>query len=91
MSGGYVAGKGGSGCSGRSDALPGLTGNIGTPVYGQTWLWNTCTGKVYRIYFGCADEEGQNGCKVSMPAFSADRLGDDLPSPAKDNLPGLER
>lgn len=56
MSGGYVAGKGGSGCSGRSDALPGLTGNIGTPVYGQTWLCNTCTGKVYRIYFGCAGE-----------------------------------
>ena len=91
MFGGNVAGTGGSGGSGGSDTLPGSTGIVGRGVYGETYLYNSKTGKVYRVFSQCGGDEGANGCLIAMPVFSADRLDDFLPNPATGDLPGNER
>lgn len=87
MFGGNVAGTGGSG---GSDSLGGLTGRA---VTGATWLYNAKSGKVYRVWEKCnEDDGGGSGCLIAAPVFSADRLDVYLPNPATDNdLPGLER
>ena len=89
MFGSNVAGTGGSGGSGEGL----LRGQVGDPVFGRTWLYNTRTGKVYRIYSGACGNtaDGQNGCMTSIPVWSADRLGDNLPRPNTDDMPGFER
>lgn len=91
MFGGNVAGTGGSGGSGGSDTLTGSTGSTGNAVKGATWLYNTKTGKVYRVFERCAGDEGSSGCLFAVPIFSADRLDDFLPNPATNDPPGRER
>ena len=86
MFGGNVAGTGGSG--GGSDTYAGSTGSVGLPVNGATWLYNTKTGKVYRVWERCNEEDGGgSGCLVAAPVFSADRLDRYLPNPATDDDP----
>ena len=86
MFGGNVAGTGGSG---GSDLL---TGSAGHGVHGGAWLYNSRTGKVYRVFNQYGGEDGANGCLLALPVFSADRLGDYLPNPATDgDPPGYER
>lgn len=85
MFGGNVAGTGGSG---GSDVVSGITGSS---VIGATWLYNTKTGKVYRVLERCAGDEGTAGCLFAVPVFSADRLDDFLPNPAANDPPGKAR
>ena len=93
MFGGNVAGTGGSGGSGGSDTYAGSIGSVGLSVRGATWLYNTNTGKVYRVWERCnVDEGGGSGCLIAAPVFSADRLDRYLPNPATDDdPPGFER
>ena len=83
-----VAGTGGSGgYSGQNEFAVGSTGDVGKAVIGTTWLYNAKTGKVYRVYTGCGDDEGRYGCLYAMPVFSPDRMDDYLPSPTAENSP----
>ena len=87
MFGGNVAGTGGSAGGGQSI----VGGSTGSAVKGATWLYNTKTGKVYRVFERCAGDEGSSGCLFAVPIFSADRLDDFLPNPATNDPPGRER
>ncbi len=80
MFGGNVAGTGGSGGSGGSDILTGSTGLTGWPVRGSTWLYNTDTGKTYRVYDNCGDD-AENGCLYPLPIVSGDATLNYQPSP----------
>ena len=93
MFGGNVAGTGGSGGSaaGGQSLSSGSTGSVGRSVIGATWLYNTKTGKVYRVLERCAGDEGASGCLFAVPVFSGDRLDDYLPNPATNDPPGKER
>ncbi len=53
-------------------------------LLGQTWLYNTKTGKVYRVFERCGpedDDQGHNGCLSSLPVWTSDRLSDYAPVP----------
>lgn len=92
MFGGNVAGTGGSGGSGGSNTITGSRGSVGLRVTGATWLYNTKTGKIYRVWERCNEEDGGgSGCPIAVPVFSADRLDRYLPNPATDDPPGFER
>ena len=58
-----VAGAGGAD-SGWSDFPP--EPPIG--VYGDTYLFNSKTGEIYRIFQDCGDD-GPNGCIVRLPEY----------------------
>ena len=56
----------------------------GTGQLGETWLYNTKTGKVYRLFEQCGpegNEDGQAGCLIALPVWTGDRLGDYAPHP----------
>ena len=56
----------------------------GTGQLGQTWLYNTKTGKVYRLFEECGskgNEYGQGGCLSALPVWTGDRLADYAPYP----------
>ena len=86
-----VAGTGGSG-GGANEFASGGTGN---PVIGTTWLYNTKTGKVYRVWSGCGEGRngysGDAGCLFAVQVYSGDRLGLYQPNPLTDDPPGFER
>lgn len=50
----------------------------------QTWLYNTKTGKVYRVFERCGpagDDQGRNGCLSALPVWTGDRIADYAPFP----------
>lgn len=64
MFGANVAGTGGTDSyTVGSFSVPGQTGDA---VYGRTYIYNTKTGSVYRVFTGCGDDQ-PNGCLVPLP------------------------
>lgn len=90
MFGGNVAGTGGSGGGGGSELLTGSRGATGNPVIGATWLYNTKTGKVYRVWNRCGDDD-PNGCLTALPVYYGSPLDTYLPNPAIEDPLGMER
>ena len=80
MFGGNVAGTGGSGGGGGSNNIPGSPGSTGWAVERSAWMYNTETGKTYRVFDDCGDD-GVNGCLLALPVLGANGLSEDLPGP----------
>ena len=85
--GGGAAGGGGS----FSNTVQPRTGN---PVYGDVWMYNRRTGKIYRVFSQCAESDGgytgNAGCLIAVRIYSSDRLDRHLPNPQVSDPPGLE-
>lgn len=75
-----VAGTGGSGGGG-------FAGISGAPVYGEVFLYNKRTGKVFRYFANCG-ESSPNGCVVPLRPLH-DMVGIPLPAPqSRGSSPG---
>ena len=62
----FAANVAGTGGSGGSDGVPGSVGRV---VQSPVWLYNVKSGKVYRVFTQCGDDEGEYGCLWAMPVF----------------------
>ncbi len=63
-----VAGTGGGAAGGQSHsgAIP------GNSIFGDVYLINKRTGRVYKVFDSCGGTAGSNGCLAPLPAIDVD-------------------